>query len=62
MFEIVVTLTFASVMLLFMTYPATLIVNFIEKQITINQNIRNILLVLVTIFLSLLIALFLRYA
>ena len=62
MFEIVVTLTFASVMLLFMTYPATLIVNFLEKKINITPKMRNRWLVIVTIFLSLLIALFLRYA
>jgi len=61
MFEIVITLTFASVMLLFMTFPATKIVNFLEKYIKIDEKLRNILLVIFTILLSLLVAVFLRY-
>ena len=62
MLELVITLTFASVMLLFMTFPATKIVNFIESKVTIPEKWHIPLLLSMTVFLSLFIALFLRYA
>jgi hypothetical protein len=45
-----------------MAYPAMKIVEGIEKVIPIPDKWRNLALIMTTIFLSLLIGLFLRYA
>ncbi len=61
MIDIVVTLVFAIVMLLFMAFPAIKIVEFLEPKLHLSQRGKNILIIFVTIFLSLLVGLFLRY-
>jgi len=61
MLEIVLTLVFSIVMLVFMAYPAMKIVEFIESKIDIDDKWHNLLLILTTIFLSLLIGLFLKF-
>ncbi len=60
MIDIVVTLVFSIVMLLFMAFPAIKIVEFAESKIEISQTTKNILIISVTILLSLLIGLFLK--
>ena len=62
MLNIVLTLVFSIVMLVFMAFPAMKIVEGLEKIFTIPYKWKNTLLVLITIMLSLLIGLFLRYA
>jgi len=59
--DIVVTLVFAIVMLLFMAFPAIKIVEFLEPKLHLSQRAKNIFIIAVTIFLSLLVGLFLRY-
>jgi len=61
MLEIVLTLVFSIVMLVFMAYPAMKIVEFIESKIDIPDKWHNLLLILTTMFLSLLIGLFLKF-
>ncbi|MEN8303561.1 MAG: hypothetical protein ABFQ64_05790 [Campylobacterota bacterium] len=62
MLNIVLTLVFSIVMLVFMAFPAMKIVDFIETKVTLSEKVRNILLIGTTILLSLLIGLFLRFA
>jgi len=62
MLNIVLILVFSVVMLVFMAYPAMKIVEGIDKVIPIPDKWRNLALIMTTIFLSLLIGLFLRYA
>jgi len=62
MIDIVLTLVFSVVMLVFMAFPAMKIVGFIETKITLSETMHNVLLVATTIFLSLLIGLFLKFA
>lgn len=62
MLNIVLILVFSVVMLVFMAYPAMKIVEGVEKIIPIPQKWHNLALILTTVFLSLLIGLFLRYA
>jgi len=59
--DIVVTLVFSIVMLLFMAYPAIKIVEFIAPKFALSQRVKNILIIIVTILLSLVVGLFLRY-
>jgi hypothetical protein len=61
MLEIVLTLVFSIVMLVFMAYPAMKIVEFIETKIDIPKKWHSLLLILTTMFLSLLIGLFLKF-
>ncbi len=60
MIDIVITLVFSIVMLMFMAYPAIKIVEFIESKKELSQNTKNSLTVIFTILLSLLIGLFLK--
>ena len=60
MIDIVVTLVFSVVMLLFMAFPAIKIVEFLETKIELTQKAKNILIITVTILLSLAIGLFLK--
>ncbi len=62
MMDIVLTLVFSVVMLVFMAFPAMKIVDFIETKVTVSEKIHNILLVGTTILLSLMIGLFLKFA
>ena len=61
MLEIVLTLVFSIVMLVFVAFPAMKIVEFAEKRMNIPEKWHNLLLILTTIFLSLLIGLFLKF-
>ena len=60
MIDIVVTLVFSIVMLLFMAYPAIKITEFIDSKKPLSQNIQNILIITITILLSLMVRLFLK--
>ena len=60
MIDIVVTLVFSIVMLLFMAYPAIKITEFIDSKKPLSQNIQNILIISITILLSLMVGLFLK--
>ncbi len=60
MIDIVVTLVFSIVMLLFMAYPAIKITEFIDSKKPLSQNIQNILIITITILLSLMVGLFLK--
>ena len=59
--EIVMTLVFSSVMLVFMIYPAMKIVEFLETKMNISDKMYNILTVVLTIGLSLVIGIGLYY-
>ena len=61
MIDIVLTLVFSIVMLLFMVFPAMKIVEWLEKRLTIHNTWHNPLLFVITLLLSLLIGLFLRF-
>jgi len=58
--DIVVTLVFSIVMLLFMAFPAIKIVEFLEPRLNLSQKSKNSLIIIITIILSLLIGLFLK--
>ena len=62
MTEIVITLVFSLVMLVFMAFPSMKIVDFIEKKVKLSETAHNILLIGITIVLSLLIGVFLKFA
>ncbi len=62
MLNIVLTLVFSVVMLVFMAFPAMKIVDFIETKISVSEKVHNVLLISITILLSLLIGLFLKFA
>jgi len=62
MINIVLTLVFSIVMLVFMAFPAMKIVDFIETKISVSEKVHNVLLVCMTILLSLLVGLFLKFA
>jgi len=61
MIDIVLTLVFSVVMLLFMAFPAMKIVDWIEAKVTIPKQWHNPLLFFWTLLLSLSIGLFLRF-
>ena len=61
MIDIVVTLVFSIVMLLFMAFPAIKIAEFLEAKLSLTQKRKNILIITLTIALSLMVGLFLRY-
>ena len=62
MLDIVLTLVFSVVMLVFMAFPAMKIVNFIGSKITLSEKMHNILLIGIIVLLSLSIGLFLKFA
>jgi len=62
MMDVVITLVFSIVMLVFMAFPAMKIVEWIETKVDIPQKWHNPLLLFMIVFLSLLIGLFLRFA
>ena len=62
MMDIVLTLVFSIVMLMFMAFPAIKIVEFAYKQFSIPEKWYNPILIATTIFLALLIGLFLQFA
>lgn len=53
--EIIMSLVFSSVLLVFMIYPAIKIVEFFETKMTITDKMYNVLTVVITIVLSLII-------
>ena len=61
MIDIVLTLVFSIVMLLFMVFPAMKTVEWLEKRMTIPGTWHNPLLFAITLLLSLCIGLFLRF-
>jgi len=58
--DIVVTLVFSIVMLLFMAFPAIKIVEYLEPKLNLSQKSKNTLIIVITIILSLLVGLFLK--
>ena len=62
MLDVVLTLTFSVVMLVFMAFPAMKIVNFIGSKITLSEKMHNILLIGIIVLLSISIGLFLKFA
>jgi uncharacterized protein involved in cysteine biosynthesis len=60
--NIVITLVFSIVMLVFMAFPAMKIVEWIKPKINLSEKWYNILQILLTILLSLIIGLFLKFA
>jgi len=60
MTQIVMTLIFSVVMLMFMAFPAIKIVEFINSKKELSQKTQNILIVIITILLSLMIGIFLN--
>ena len=61
MINIVLTLVFSVVMLLFMVFPAMHIVAWLEKRVNVQEKWHNPLLFGMTIILSLMIGIFLRF-
>jgi hypothetical protein len=61
MVDIVLTLVFSVVMLLFMVFPAIKIVAWIENKVSLTERWHNPLLFGIIILLSLGIGLFLRF-
>ena len=61
MIDTVVTLVFSIVMLLFMAFPAIKIVEFLEPKLKLSEKSKNVLIIVITIILSLLVGLFLKY-
>ena len=59
--EIVMTLVFSSVMLVFMIYPAMKIVEFLETKMEVSDKMYNILTVGLTLVLSLMVGLGMYY-
>jgi len=62
MINIVLTLVFSVVMLIFMIFPAMKIVEWIEKRVKISVKWHNSLVFVVVFLLSLSIGLFLKLA
>ncbi|KYJ86786.1 hypothetical protein [Sulfurovum riftiae] len=60
--DLILTLVFSVVMLVFMAFPAMKIVEWLETKMTLSDTWHNILQIVITILLSLLVGLFLRFA
>ena len=60
--DIVITLIFSVVMLMFMAFPSMKIVDWLKSKTTLTDKWSNVLQILLTIFLSLCIGVFLRFA
>ncbi len=60
MINIVLTLIFSIVMLMFMAFPAMKIVEFIHNKKELSTKVQNTLIVIITIILSLAIGIFLN--
>ena len=61
MIKIVITLIFSVVMLMFMAFPAMKIVEWLSQKIELTQERQNFLIISITIFLSLMIGVFLQF-
>ncbi|MDD3054674.1 MAG: hypothetical protein PHE16_02225 [Aliarcobacter sp.] len=53
--QIIMTLVFTSVLLVFMIYPAIKIVGFLETKMNISDKTYNVLTVVITIMLALIV-------
>ncbi len=62
MLDLILTLVFSIVMLIFMAFPAMKIVEWLETKISLSDTWHNILQIIITILLSLLVGIFLRFA
>jgi hypothetical protein len=62
MLNIVLTLVFSIVMLMFMIFPAMKITEWIDSKVEIPEKWYNPLMLFVTLLLALAIGLFLRFA
>jgi len=59
--NILLTLVFSSVMLLFMAFPAMKISEYLSKKFSFSKKVYSFLTIFFTVLLSLLIGAFLRY-
>jgi hypothetical protein len=59
--DILLTLVFSVVMLLFMSFPAMKLAEYLQERFNLSQKSFNIATVLFTVILSLIIGLFLRF-
>jgi hypothetical protein len=59
--DIIITLVFSIVMLLFMVFPAMKVTEMIYKKISLDKSYYNYLTLFLTVIFSLLIGLFLKY-
>jgi len=62
MLNIILTLVFSVVMLIFMIFPAMKIVEWVESKTVIPEKWHNPFLLLTTVFLSLCIGVFIQFA
>ena len=53
--QIIMTLVFTSVLLVFMIYPAIKIVGFLESKMNISDKTYNVLTIVITIMLALIV-------
>ena len=60
--DIVITLVFSIVMLIFMVYPAMKVTDIIYKKFSLDKRFYNLLTLILTVSFSLLIGLFLKYS
>jgi uncharacterized membrane protein YwzB len=61
MIEIVITLIYSVVMLMFMAFPAIKIVEFIKNKKELSKRVENLILISITIILSLIVGVFLQF-
>ena len=59
--DIIITLVFSIVMLIFMVYPAMKVTDIIYKKFSLDKRFYNLLTLILTVSFSLLIGLFLKY-
>ncbi len=62
MTDIVITLVFSIVMLVFMAFPSMKIVAWLRPKTNYSEQTYNVLQILITILLSLVIGIFLKFA
>ncbi len=62
MTDLVLTLVFSIVMLVFMAFPAMKIVEWLKPKTDFSKQTYDILQILLTVILSLLVGLFLKFA
>ncbi len=60
--DLVLTLVFSIVMLVFMAFPAMKIADWLQGKMALSDRTHNIVQILLTVLLSLAIGLFLKYA
>jgi len=60
--DIIITLVFSIVMLIFMVYPAMKVTDIIYKKFSLDKRFYNLLTLILTVSFSLLIGLFLKYS